>query len=807
MIISPPLLPAEGLAKPNEKWKTDPMMDVVDGFELSHHGLFPIALDRRWHCGMHLSPYGGLGQLEPVRAIADGDVVAYRVSKNAITDGQKNSDGSSALNSNNGFVLLRHSTDTGDGRTITFYSLYMHLLDLISQNQLSPQPNHPLPDSSPDRLPVWLLHDTEAVKAGDGKKVQRKDRLGFVGKCQGHKHLHFEIFMTEEDFNAYFEQPGHEVGLRSVPSDTPSSTDYWGHTYFVIRKGASFHGVPSGKGSLKTKGNAPKPFFPPLNEGSLDNQSTLYVESFFSRGERFTRSWIDRGDGKLALLTAEPVGDQSAEYEYSLYERATALYPTCPSEGYELLRFGRILSTNEPKLPPSERATWVSVPFDTGKSGYIDVNQSSVLKLSDANFPVFMDWKKIEASHTPFDQDGLCGFDSLCKITGIADRWPQFAAVPEAIGDDARLARYVQSHDDARAKLRGFICHTRSEWDTSWNTERFKGLMAPDGFFGKLSDVDAHGYENFIKFVSQFQFMAHTPLGEGRKFWFFHPLAFIRHFRKCGWLGAEEIGYLVPRYAWITQTGDMLTPLTTSLSFNDVSSRIAPNRRSLNFSLRKYLLASSSERLALFLAQTFIETDRWKTFREYGRGEANPAIPMAQYYSAFYGRGIMQLTWANAYEKYGEFKKLPNVIGNYEGESRISQTSAHYWDDPTTRDSRGHITGVGGTTKIWAPRFNPDLLATDSLIACDSGGFFWIWKHHTGTRNISRIADQGFNEITIDKINKLVNGGSFGYFERFAFSYYTRNILTDWIPPGIELVVNTPKHKRVKVALTRPINL
>jgi predicted chitinase len=224
----------------------------------------------------------------------------------------------------------------------------------------------------------------------------------------------------------------------------------------------------------------------------------------------------------------------------------------------------------------------------------------------------------------------------------------------------------------------------------------------------------------------------------------------------------------------------------------------------LNATIRKYLLNTSSERLALFLAQTYIETDRWKTFREYGKGASNAAIPMAQYYAAFYGRGIMQLTWASAYEKYGEFKQLPNVEGAYDGEPRITQTSLHYWDDPTKRDANRRIIGVVGTPKRWAKRFNPDSVANESILACDSGGFFWVWKHHTGTRNISRVADWGFSEVTIDKINKLVNGGSFGYFERFVFSFYTRNILTDWLPGEGDLIVTTPKHTRVKVDLSKP---
>ena len=35
-------------------------------------------------------------------------------------------------------------------------------------------------------------------------------------------------------------------------------------------------------------------------------------------------------------------------------------------------------------------------------------------------------------------------------------------------------------------------------------------------------------------------------LAGGNKFWFFHPLAFIRHFRKCGWLSVAELARIIP---------------------------------------------------------------------------------------------------------------------------------------------------------------------------------------------------------------------------------------------------------------------
>lgn len=68
------------------------------------------------------------------------------------------------------------------------------------------------------------------------------------------------------------------------------------------------------------------------------------------------------------------------------------------------------------------------------------------------------------------------------------------------------------------------------------------------------------------------------------------------------------------------------------------------------------------------------------------------------------------------------------------------------------------------------------MLTSDSLAACDSRGFFWIWKHHDGVRSINRTADFGISPEAIHRVNVLVNGGEFGYFERFAFTWYARYI-------------------------------
>ncbi|HTH73145.1 MAG TPA: lytic transglycosylase domain-containing protein [Trinickia sp.] len=111
-------------------------------------GFFPLGANGIWHGGIHFDAATGkiLKQEDGVRAIADGEVVAYRL------DSQypvlKYQDGNSCMYST-GFVLVRHklvlppapnaaspasgptstpATPPAD-ETLTFFSLYMHLLD------------------------------------------------------------------------------------------------------------------------------------------------------------------------------------------------------------------------------------------------------------------------------------------------------------------------------------------------------------------------------------------------------------------------------------------------------------------------------------------------------------------------------------------------------------------------------------------------------------------------------------------------------------------------------------------------------
>ncbi|WP_341316952.1 hypothetical protein WN982_37170 [Paraburkholderia sp. IMGN_8] len=645
MIISPPFLPVSGLTS-NDASKPDPMMDAVDQFEIGHHGVYPVAFDRRFHCGIHLDPGE---QHEQVRAIADGDVVAYRVCKSALSDGTTDpTTGQPLLNSNAGFVLLRHKTDTGDGRSITYYSLYMHLLDMTNQEQFAPQPNHPPEEGSPNALPRWLL-DTAGgkdggVQPGGTKKVYRKDMLGYVGQHQGVRHLHFEIFMSDEDFIAWFDQDGHKVQLGEKNPVQPTSSDYWGHTYFVIQGPQDFVQQPAG---------ADDTWFPRLPGGSIGEHDTLYVEAWFNKGRRYTQAWIDCGNSdNVTLLTPDPIADSydndTRQYEYDLYDRSVALYSACPSDGYEMLRFGRILSHSV--ASGAAPATWVAVPFDgDGTQGYINIAPDAIKKLSDADFPFFKEWQKVDEDNTPFNHDGLCGYDELCRLTGVADPQATSGMIQpleyDKNNDNAanqQLAGYVQNAEGMREKLRGLVCKARSEWDPSNNDARYQGLNDPDGFFGKQKDTNPNGYTRFIEFLSKFQFLDHTPLA-GQKLWYFHPLAFIRHFRKCAWLSKKEMLQLIPFFV-IRKPGSHNSNhqgVWEQPNLRFAESLVDQYGSNLNNSMRKFKL-DTPLRQACFIANATQETG-WFHYLT----EGNRSDDATDLHNGWFGRGFLQLTNAH----------------------------------------------------------------------------------------------------------------------------------------------------------------
>ncbi|AME26584.2 M23 family metallopeptidase [Burkholderia sp. PAMC 26561] len=786
MIISPPYLPDSGRTS-NDESSVDPMMDAVDAYEATD-GLYPIAADRRWHTGMHLVPkmYN-----EHIHAIADGEVIAYRVCQRAY-DG-----GSGTPDTNAGFVLLRHTTETGEGRTLTFYSLYMHLLDLNGYHSLGADGKF-LPEFL--RMPSPCAGAASPIvppaQSGEGKKVRRKDVLGLTGRCQEHPHLHVEIFMTKPDFEAYF---GHtQLGREQVA--TPATTDYWGSSYYVIPPGQQFYPVPPG---TDAKGSLHGIAFDRLHTGN--NEDPLYVESHFHKGSKYTMVWRAAGQGKLEALTETLV--READYEYNMYKRAMALYPDCPSDGYEMLRFGRILSTPV-TLAPAARGTWVRVSFAEGQEGYIDVSQTSILKLSDADFPFLKGWKKISEGAGLHSADGLCDIDALKKI--LSDTKARETAEEKAerafYNKEDELVRYVKTHEPIRDALRGFVCEAPSEWDGSHNEAKFRKLKE----VGEFYDGNEAGYNKFIKLLESLQFWDKTGLPAGEKLWFFHPMAFIRHFRKCGWLSKGE-------FEQIYSNGHYARVRTKSPA--EVRATYLPY---MNIALRKYGL-NTAVRQAHFLGQGAVESEWLSSMQEtsmlgnldasgfHGTVLNDASIQQEAELGHWYGelsteddawfrsvkfnskgariagsydwkngncdredaqkyrgRGFKQLTGRSNYADYWVFR----------GWLSVNSFSPSWWTD---RSYVAH--NRFGMTKQPAQMVDPHRV---SLVqnCIDSGGFYMRCKRPAVAREIDRDAEiattasgKAREQRIVRSVTHAINGGYLDESRRLSFTRIAKEVL------------------------------
>ncbi|MDE2402277.1 MAG: hypothetical protein KGL90_11490 [Burkholderiales bacterium] len=731
MLISYPVLPTRQNNESEDAYLDRLLAAHVDANE----GRYPVSTlntshgpVHRWHGGIHV-----IGGGEPIRAIADGVVVAYRFARSPETyEGLGQYDTS--------FVLIRHATQTGEHTEVGFYTLYMHL---ASRSSL-------LPDRF-QQLSEWLRQASPgpSVQRPTNLRVWRKDVLGFAGVLYDREACHVEVFATD-------------AGLRAFWRDSTSvtqgagSADFYGDAHFVIPANRDFavrhpRAAENGAHRIDFPGNIDFA----LPEGAAgQNALPLCVSVKLEQGRRVATTYVAGADGSYSQLGAPVVQDN---YEYELFRLATALYPDCPSAGLEWLRFGRVLGTDV----TTRNENWQLVRYSATAMGYVDLAPDAIAKLSDADFVHWQGWEKREEGQTANAGDGIC--------------------------DDQRTITLCQGADEAsRVKVRHLVCKAPSEWDAADLEARYGHLREPGQ---PLAEADS--WQKFVEHVQKMAFWADAGLGD-RSIWHFHPMQFVRHFRKSAWLSLSELSQLMPRYPYYDRVGNQYRAHTNGpatvyqITNNAARIRIERYVLPLNEAMRKYHI-QSRHRQAHFLAQVFLETDRWKTMREYGSGAPNPGIPMAQYYGPFYGRGILQLTWLSNYVIYGDFRSagaLPNHSGNY-SDQRITGQTIHWSGDPGSN---------GSLQARWSPRFDPDVIASSAHNACDSGGFFWASKFVGGGRyNINSVTDAGIDAAAVGRVCVLVNGGGNGYMERQGYAAYLFRLLTDDVSLDVEKSMQTPR--------------
>ncbi|MGL4888111.1 MAG: glycoside hydrolase family 19 protein [Aeromonas veronii] len=115
---------------PSEVASLDAFIEKINSLK---SGTFPIGRNRIWHGGIHFSEKGGWHPSGAVRAIAEGEIVAYRLATKPAKatrspEAGKPGDGIE-LHTSPSFCLVRHRYEAGEQNKnrLTFYSLYMHI--------------------------------------------------------------------------------------------------------------------------------------------------------------------------------------------------------------------------------------------------------------------------------------------------------------------------------------------------------------------------------------------------------------------------------------------------------------------------------------------------------------------------------------------------------------------------------------------------------------------------------------------------------------------------------------------------------
>lgn len=169
-IVYPMQLAGEGT--PKEIASLDEFISQLNKF---NSGTFPIGRNRIWHGGVHLSEKGGWHSSGAVRAIADGEIVAYRFATEPAKATRKSEAGEPEheidLYTSPSFCLIRHRYEAGEKNknSLTFYSLYMHI---ACENSYSAEPERYVVASN--GVPIYKGAAEMQLKAEDKLGVARK---------------------------------------------------------------------------------------------------------------------------------------------------------------------------------------------------------------------------------------------------------------------------------------------------------------------------------------------------------------------------------------------------------------------------------------------------------------------------------------------------------------------------------------------------------------------------------------------------------------------------------------------------------
>lgn len=687
-------------------------------------GSFPMGKNRFWHGGVHVHP---TDRAIPIRAIADGEIVAYRFDETDQTDAYFDK-----VPYSRSFVLLKHVTELG--RTslginkLVFYSLYMHLQAWgqvkekrgtqavnFLKKVVPEQPRRGKDGSAlldKNKRPIMTKAYNEvtspiadgACHSGEGHPpVHRGDILGYAGRIPDNlltpSHgIHFEIFFDDVTFL------------------DNSSRAIWGRC--ALRDDLRVVDELLEEFSLTTASAKPVAV-------DVSASTSSYWKIKYEKREY----WVSK-----AQLTQREVEVPDPKNKKNLLKSTRYFATTESIVGYrknpekiesKLKKGTAIIPWMEPFLNKGEfqeivadGKAWVQIfAPDTGDLYWAE--KQSLTFDSDADWTNFY---KLE-EHGEFSNDGFVDDVGLQEILNAYEK--------------SRSDKNASAKGAQEDKLRHIITKHPTEWSSQDIAKRFDRVMRDD--FGP-SKLKPDQFSKLTAHITRLSFWECVPgLPSPKEVWHAHPIRFIEQLAKCMWLSESELEQIYPQEV---DGGAAISHGTTDELREKYRTEI--NKCCYRYGINNRL------RQAHFFGQGAVECESLNSMLEIASGEKyenNTDLGNTQKGDGpkFKGRGLKQLTGRYNYAQYWSFRGWLKAGADFD----------LGWE----RDTEKRFPRID----------NPEVLA-DSPFNCIDAGCWYI--AHLRRRTVTAMDADDIGKVTL-----LINGGDNGLPDRTKFTERIKKVL------------------------------
>ncbi|MBZ5796128.1 M35 family metallopeptidase [Burkholderia contaminans] len=546
-------------------------------------GVFPVGMNRFWHGGVHLKG------TKPIRAVADGTIVAYRLDSDytpSAFDAQVASGAASSRKPprefSSSFVLIRHECEVNNGVTTVdrytgahFYSLYANLMPAkhLHDKPLLP----PFLTTGERLLTVYALRGDEvtvvAVKDDAHRMVKvRVTDINSNKVVEGWvEHLYLDLDPEVPLVESVKVRIGYPISwvYAHHPServwrklDSVRTIDYPVRVGEVI----GYAGKTDGPGGVLDDSFHFEIF---TAENALVKPMKPLVPVEIKDPARSHQKYVDGkasdGMGKVWLTRAAMLGRKH-------FDR-------------------RLVNILPADLTPFPQGSCFLAAIPCGRDGAQPISDSDLIcfKLFAMDGAIYYAYAN-EASATSDGRSFV--LDAWVTLTTDSDwearGWKSYVdselnaaddgfvedddAVMKAILSRANKTVSALSLDDLRADgVEGFLRTTtvqfHTEWDSKRNDTRYKRLRT--GGSPSLPQLTDAQFKAFLQDIQQQQFWRDAkiktdgvsrpefqPLSDrmNAKSWHFHPIGFLAQMREClttdAWLSEESFEQEI-RHSWV----------------------------------------------------------------------------------------------------------------------------------------------------------------------------------------------------------------------------------------------------------------